>query len=243
MRLHGHRQLLRVPGRHGFDQGREQRRTRQRGDLARHAVDAERMCQVGRELEREHGVVQRQMLADVGAGHGAFTQLEQAAVVVGQLQFARRTQHAVAVDAAQLARPDGEGLGALLRRRQFGTDQRQRREQAGACVGRPAHHLQRSAARVRAGIDLAHAQPVRVRMRHGFEDAADDHAAARRRHRTRLFDLQAGHGEQLGQFGRGQRRIAELAQPGFRKLHGMPYLNCDRKRRSPSKNRRRSLMP
>ena len=43
------------------------------------------------------------------------------------------------------------------------------------------------------------------------------------------------------------RRIAELAQPGFGELHARAvvgrHANCGRKRRSPSKNRRRSFTP
>ena len=62
-----HRQLLVVARRHGLDARRLQRRAGQRRHFARHAVDAERMRQVGRELQREDGVVQPQHAADIGA--------------------------------------------------------------------------------------------------------------------------------------------------------------------------------
>jgi hypothetical protein len=51
-----------------------------------------------------------------------------------------------------------------------------------------------------AGVDLAHAQPVGLRVRLGAQDLGHDHAAERRRHRAQLFDLHAGHGQQVGQF-------------------------------------------
>ena len=219
-RFHLHRQRLVVPRRNGFDQRRQQRRAGQRRDLARHAVDAERMRQVGRQLEREHGVVQRQQLADVGAHRRIGRQLEQAAMVVGQLQLARRAQHAEAVDAAQLADLDGEGRAALFRRRQLGTDQCQRHADAHTRVGRAADDLQRPVGRMRAGQHLAHAQAVGIGVLHRLDDLGHDHALARRRHGAGVFHLQPGHGQQVGQFGGGDGRVAELAQPGFGELHG-----------------------
>ncbi len=68
-------------------------------------------------------------------------------------------------------------------------------------------------------FDLAHAQPIGVRMTLDRHDVADDHAGEGWRDRTQLFDLHAGHGEQLGQRFGGDRRIAELAQPGLGELH------------------------
>src|SRR5256885_17231969 len=53
----------------------------------------------------------------------------------------------------------------------------------------------------------------------GSLDLTDDDLGERRRHGLQLLHLQAGHGQGVGQFLGGQRRIAELAQPGFGKLH------------------------
>ena len=67
--------------------------------------------------------------------------------------------------------------------------------------------------------DLAHAQAVGIGVLHRLDDLGDDHACERRRDGAGVFDLQPGHGQQLGQFGGGDGRVAELAQPGFGELH------------------------
>ena len=60
---------------------------------------------------------------------------------------------------------------------------------------------------------------VGVGMWHGLLDLADDDLRERRGHGRELFDLQAGHGQGVGQLLRGKWRVAELSQPGFGKLH------------------------
>ena len=223
--------------------GRLQRRAGQRGELARDAVDAEPVREVGRELEGEQRIVELQHLAHVGADRRIGREFEQAAVVVAELELARRAQHALALDAAQLAELDEEGL-AVVARRQLGADQRQRHLDADARVGRAAHDVEQGAL---PRVDLAHAQAIGVGMLHRFLDLADHDLGEGRRHRPALFDLEAAHRERLGQFGAGKRRVAELAQPGLWKLHlvvlVLVYWNWLRKRRSPSKNRRRSFTP
>ena len=171
---------------------------------------------------------------------------QQAAVVLGELELARRAEHAAALDAADLADLDAKRLGvvALARRRQLGADARQRHLDAGAHVRRAADDLQRLAA---AGVHLADAQLVGVRMLGDLEHLGDDDAVERRRRRPQVLDLEPGHGQPLGELGGRDRRIAELAQPGFGELHvargGGQAANWRRKRRSPSKKRRRSSMP
>ena len=205
------------------------------------------MRQVRRELEREERVVEVQHITHVGTDRRVRRQLEQAAVVIRQTQLTRRTQHAETLDTAQLAHIDlerrdiGRRIGGT---RQLGAHQRQRHADARPRVRRTAHHLQQASGRMRARIDAANLQLVGVRMRRCGHDGADDDAVERGRHRAQRFDLHARHRQQLGQ-GRGrQRRIAEGAQPAFGELHRcLAQRNCDRKRRSPSKNRRRSATP
>ena len=55
---------------------------------------------------------------------------------------------------------------------------------------------------------------------HGFLDFTDDDLGEGWCHRLELFDLQAGHGEGIGELLGIERRVAEFAQPGFWKLHG-----------------------
>jgi hypothetical protein len=52
-----------------------------------------------------------------------------------------------------------------------------------------------------------------------LEHLGDDDAVERRRRRTQVLDLEAAHRQALGELGGRDRRIAELAQPGFGELH------------------------
>ncbi|MCY1374092.1 hypothetical protein D9M69_614090 [compost metagenome] len=174
-------------------------------------------------------------------------------MVFAQAEFTRRAQHALALDAAQLAQLDEERL-AVFTRRKLGADEGARHLDADTRIGRTAHDVQQGAL---PHVDLAHAQAIGIRVLHGFLDFADHDARERRRHRTALFDFEAAHGERFGQCGAVEGRVAELAQPGFRELHlfdldlvflsvegrACSYWNCERKRRSPSKKRRRSFTP
>ena len=180
-------------------------------------MDAQAMRQIGRELEREEQIVEREDVADIGTQGRIVVQLQQSLVVFAELEFARRAEHALALDATQLAELDQEGL-AILTGRQLGPHQRAGHLDADARVGRTADDVEQ---RIPADVDLAYAQAVRVGMLHGLLDLADDDAAERRRHGASLFDFEAAHGERLGQFGTGQRRVAELAQPGLGKLHSL----------------------
>ena len=203
---------------------RESRCVQRRAGQCRHltcdAVDAERMRQVGRQLQREQRVVQRQGVAHIGAQQRVGGQFQQAAVVIAELQLFRRTQHALALDPAQLAQLDRKRCAALLGRRQFGTDQRQRHPDAHARIRRAADDLQQAVFRVHTRIDPAHPQSVGIGMLFGLDDLGHHHARKRRRHRLGRFDLQPGHGQQVCECCGIERRVAERAQPGFRKLHG-----------------------
>ena len=173
------------------------------------------MRQVGRELEREQCVVQVQVLADVLAERCIGWQLEQTAVVVGELELLGRAQHAVAFHAAQLANLDLERL-AVFARWQFSAHGGAWHLDADARVRCAADDVQQLGA---AHVDLAHAQTVCVGVLHGFLDFTDDDADERRRDGVELFHFQTSHGQGVGELLGGQRRVAELTQPGFRELH------------------------
>ena len=84
-RLTSHRQRRVVPASRARSRRRLQRRTGQRRHLARDAVDAQAMRQVGRELEREQSVSSRSTGARGCRRPGASSaRIEQAAVVVGE---------------------------------------------------------------------------------------------------------------------------------------------------------------
>ena len=73
---------------------------------------------------------------------------------------------------------------------------------------------------IRAYIDLTYPQAVGIRMLRHFLDCPHNDAGEGRGDRIEGFDLEPGHGEGISQLLRRKRRIAELAQPGLRKLHG-----------------------
>ena len=162
-----------------------------------------------------------------------------------KLQLARRAQHAEALDAAQLADLDVERLavvaggsaaptsasGTRMPTRAFGAPQTICSAPSRECAPACTWHT-RSLSALGCGSHSTISPTTTPRER--------------RRHRAQVFDFHARHRQQVGQLRGGQRRIAELAQPGFGELHRRlvpAQLNCDRKRRSPSKNRRRSSMP
>ncbi len=154
-------------------------------------------------------------------------------MVLGQLEFARRAQHAEALHAAQLADLDEEGL-AVFTGWQLGAHRGAGHADAHARVGRAADDGQQLGP---AHIDLAHAQAIGIGMLLGSLDLADDDLGERRCHGLQLLHLQAGHGQGVGQLLGGQRRIAELAQPGFGKLHirlfGVGSVRAPRRWRTP----------
>ena len=130
-------------------------------------------AEVRRQLEREHRVVERR-------APRAHRRRPRASRRARASPRGRRTARARAPSTACRWLSTPRSLPSLIskarrppRRRQLGADQRARRLHAGAHVRRAADDLR--AAR-RAGIDLAHAQPVGVRM-------ALDSTAPRRRPR------------------------------------------------------------
>ena len=163
------------------------------------------MRQIGRELECEDHVVELKPIPQVGTQRCIGSQLQQASVVVGDMQLAGRAQHAAAFHAPQLAHTDLEGF-AVFARRQFRPDDGQWHANADTGIGRPADDLQRAVGRVLAGIDAADTQAVGTGVLLGGEDLGHHDATEGRRHGTLIFDLHATHGQQVGQLLGGQRR-------------------------------------
>ena len=173
------------------------------------------MRQIGRELQGEQCVVQIQMRTDVLANRRRGVQLQQAAMVFRQLEFAGRAEHALAFHAAQLAHLDEERL-AVVAGRQLGAHQRARHLDAHTRIGRATHDVEQGTL---PHVHLAYAQAVRIGVLHGFLDFAHHNVGKRRRHGSQLFNLQAGHGQRVGEFLGGQRGVAKFAQPGLGELH------------------------
>ena len=204
---------------------------RQGSHLAGDAFQAEAISPIWRQLQGEQLVVERKMDAYVLAHRRIVGQRQEAAVVFRQAEFAGRAKHAEGFDAAHPGRLD-------LDARQFRADQRARHLHSGGNVRRATDDLQRVAL---PGIDAAELQFVGIGVLFDRQHLRHDDAAEGRRDALKGLDLQSRHGEAVRQLGAGKRRIDKLSQPVFGKLHD--YLNCERKRKSPSKNSRRSFTP
>ena len=85
--------------------------------------------------------------------------LDDAGVLVGQLQFALGTQHAAGFDAA-----DGADLEIDPGAGDMGAGGCEDADKAGPCIGGAAHHLHEA----RCGFHIAHAQAIRIGMLAGF---------------------------------------------------------------------------
>ena len=149
-------------------------------------------------------------------------------MIVRQSELARRAQHARALHAADRGFFD-------FYARQARADLGERRLHPRAHVRRAADDFQPFT----ASVDSAEGELVGVGMPAHLEDLRHHHAAELRADRLVSLDLEPGHRQALGQRRARHRRVAETAQPALGNVHS----NCERKRRSPSKNRRISSMP
>ena len=159
-------------------------------EIARDAVHAGAVGPVGRELDLDHRVVEPRPFGVALADRRVGRQVDDAVVIVGELQLELRHQHAAALDAADVADRERHVLA-----RDVGARRHEHALHAGARIGRAAHHLHRLA---RAGIDHAHAQPVGIRMLLGRDHARD---GERREHLAPCpdaLDLEPDHGELVG---------------------------------------------
>jgi len=148
---------------------------------------AEPVGAVRRHFEIEHHVW-REQARNGGAGRRGGRQDQQALGILRQAQFLRAAQHSLALDAAQLADLDCK-ISC-----QHGPRQGQRDLVAGLVILRPANDLARMPAAV---VHAAHAQPVGVRVRVGFENLGDDDVWKIRAARLDRRDLETRAREQL----------------------------------------------
>ncbi len=185
---------------------------------------------VRRQLQRKQAVVKIEILTDRLPDRRIGRQNQEARGVFGDPQFPGRTEHARRLDAAHPGDLDHEIAGQLRAR------QGARHALADGDVRRAADDGRRLAA---ARIDPADIQAVGIRMTRHLQHLGDDDIVELRGDLVEFLDLEAGHGQLMGEFLARQFGIDEGSQPGFGEFHA----NCLRKRRSPSKNRRRSLTP
>ena len=185
-RFEVHRQPLRMSGGRAADRGARDFGVGKGCHLAGDADDRHGVAAIGGDIQIEHGLVERQVLAQGSAERGILRQLQDSGRGVRQAELLRGGEHALGLHPTQLRRLDGEVA------RQLRTHQRERTLQAGARIAGTAHDLQRCAA---PGRHAAHLQLVRLRVRLSAHDLRDQHPCEGRRRRTERLELDPGHGE------------------------------------------------
>ena len=201
------------------------------GYLPGHPRDPQAIAAVRRQLDVDDDVVEAQMLGQRLAHGSIRIQAHDAVRVLAQTQLAGRAQHALGLDAADAAAPD------LVSVRQPRPHQRHGRAHARVHVVRAAHHAQGFAA---ADIHRAQGQAIGLRVWGDLDHLRHHDFAHGRRQRCGAVHLETRGGELLDQGVGIHGRIGPFAQPLLADFHRR---NCSRKRRSLSKNRRKSSMP
>ena len=176
------------------------------GEIARDAVHAGAVGAVRRQVDLDHRVVEARPLGVVGAERRIGRQVDDALVVVGDLQLEFGHQHAAAFDAANLADAERHVLAGDV-----GAGRHEHAGHAGARVGRAADHLHRLA---RAGVDHADAQPVGIGVLLGRDHARDGERRQRLALVGDVLDLEADHGELVDELVERCVGVEMLLQPG-----------------------------
>src|SRR5262245_42138102 len=124
------------------------------GKIPGDAVDAGAIGPVRREIDLDHRIVEADQLGKFLADRRVRGELDDALVILRDLQLARRAQHAAALDPADLADFEIEAGARNVRagRREYALH-------AGARIGRAAHDLH---GRALSRVDHAYLQPVGV---------------------------------------------------------------------------------
>ncbi len=136
------------------------------GKIAGNAVHAGGVGAVRGQVDLDHRIVEPGIVRVRLADRRIVRQIDDAVVIVGDLEFGFGDQHAAAFDVADLADAERDVLA--------GDESAGRREHAlhaGARVRRAADHLDR---RARTGVDHADPQPVGIRVLPGISDMGDD---------------------------------------------------------------------
>ena len=213
--------------------GRLAPRTRHRRHLAGNTDQRQAVGAVRRQFQREQAVVEIEEGADRLPDRRVVGQHQQAGGIFGDAEFPCRAQHAGGLDAAHLGDLDREIAG-----------------QAGA--GQRARHLEADGDVRRAADDLLRLRRRRVSTRQTFRRSASGCLATSSTWATTTLS-KAGATVSTSSTSRpamvSRWASSSLDRRGSTKVRNqdsenfMIDYNCLRKRRSPSKNRRRSLTP
>ena len=174
------------------------------GEIAGDAAHAEAIRPVRRDGDVEHHVVQAERRGSGTADLGFGRKLDDAGMLVGELQLALREQHAARFDAADLRLGQGHVDAGHI-----GADRCEDALEAGACVGRAAHDLQPLA----AGIDLADLELVRVRMLLARQHLRDAEVLERIGGIEHFLDLEPDAGQRVGDLSDARLGVEMLLEP------------------------------
>ncbi len=192
------------------------RGTDDRRGVARDAEHRQAVAAIGRELESEVRVVEREDIANVAADGRIVGKHQQPRVVVREAELARRAQHAARLDPAQLRLADLERRRGARRGRKARAYKGARHLLPRGDIRRAAYDLQRLA---RPRVHLGDAQLVGIRMRGDALDQRDDHALERARDRRHLLHLEAAHRERVREALDRHVDAHQLLEPLQRDLH------------------------
>ncbi len=190
----------------------------QRGDLARDADHRQQVDSVHRRRHVQHLVADREDVDERRAGLGAVEQEHDPRVLIAEADLVLGEDHPARGLTAELALVE-----RLREDRQVRAGQRDGNRRADLEVPRPAHDLPRVAL---PHVDLAHAQPIGVRVRVDTEHAADEEAAevavdVGHADVDDALDLERRDRESLGDLV-GRRVDGDvLAEPGDWRAHGL----------------------
>ena len=208
--------------------GESQARAGHRGDLARQPDDRQGIAAVRLDVDVEDRVAVQ--LGERPPERRVGGEDQDPVGIGGQAELVARAEHPVADDAHLLGPLDPPVA------RQDGTGKCHRDPLAGRDVRRAADDLERLAV---AGRDARQRQPVGARMALHGQQLPDDDVLPVLAPADDALDLHPEQRQTLGEGLGAEVDVDVLAQPAERDLHR----NCSRKRRSSSRNRRRSVMP
>ncbi len=160
------------------------------GEIAGDAVHAGAVGPVRRQIDLDHRIVEPGPLRVAFADRRVGRQLDDAVVIVGDLQLGLRHSMPRLSTPRMLPTAERDVLAG-----NEGAGRREHALHAGARIGRAAHDLDRLAV---AGIDHADAQPVGIGMLLGLDHAGDDERRERLRLVLDALDLEPDHGELVG---------------------------------------------
>ena len=184
-----------------------------RGEVAGDAVDPQRVRAVGGDLHVDHRVVHAQCLGRRGADGKIVRQLDDAGVLVGQLQFALGTQHASGFNPA-----DGADLEIDPGAGDMSAGGREDADKAGFRIGGAAHHLHEA----RCGFHIAHPQAIRIGMLAGFLYPGDSETFKLRRRVGDLFHFEADADQAVDDLIEAGLGVEVVLQPCKGKFHVRP---------------------